>query len=103
MAGWLADWLPPCSRSASQFARPLTGYGTGARAKCARPLFPAPCDSSPRLSPRRRAGKFLTVAAVQLLVFDEADKLLDDCFTEHIGHIVEALPKRKQLLATSAT
>ena len=45
----------------------------------------------------------LRVESLRLLVFDEADKLLQPDFQADIGTIVDALPPRRQTLSLSAT
>lgn len=47
--------------------------------------------------------KKLSVANVRLFILDEADKLMDECFREHINFLFSSLPDEKQVAVFSAT
>lgn len=55
-----------------------------------------------RLLDHLRRGS-LTLEALQFLVFDEADRMLDMGFKDEIDALVDQLPKRRQTLLFSAT
>ncbi|XP_026325190.1 probable ATP-dependent RNA helicase DDX20 [Hyposmocoma kahamanoa] len=47
--------------------------------------------------------KYVSVTSVRLIVFDEADKLVDKSFVADINYIFSSLPQEKQVIMSSAT
>ena len=47
--------------------------------------------------------KTINLSQVQILVMDEADKLLSQDFTEMLDNVISFLPKERQILLFSAT
>lgn len=47
--------------------------------------------------------KHIDISSVRLLVFDEADKLMEKSFQADINYIFSVLPKQKQVIMSSAT
>lgn len=48
-------------------------------------------------------NKILNTNQIRLLVFDEADKLMEQSFADDVDMIFESLPIKKQIIASSAT
>jgi len=78
------------------------GVPYGAQLKALRGPLDVLIATPGRLMDHMASGKAV-LANVQLLVLDEADRMLDMGFIEDIHHIAAALPQGRQTLMTSAT
>jgi len=78
------------------------GVPYGAQLKALRGPLDVLIATPGRLMDHMASGKAV-LANVELLVLDEADRMLDMGFIEDIQHITSHLPKARQTLMTSAT
>ncbi|MCZ2292836.1 MAG: DEAD/DEAH box helicase [Burkholderiales bacterium] len=110
--------LVPTRELALQVAKAAVGYGRyvqglrvatvvggvpyGAQLKALRGPLDLLIATPGRLMDHMASGKAV-LSRVQLLVLDEADRMLDMGFIDDIHHIAQALPAARQTLMTSAT
>ncbi len=110
--------LVPTRELALQVTKATVGYGRhvqglrvasivggvpyGAQLKALRGPLDILIATPGRLMDHMGSGKAV-LGNVQLLVLDEADRMLDMGFIEDIHHIAQALPAARQTLMTSAT
>ncbi len=110
--------LVPTRELALQVAKAAAGYGRhvqglrvatvvggvpyGAQLKALRGPLDLLIATPGRLMDHMASGKAV-LARVQMLVLDEADRMLDMGFIDDIHHIAQALPASRQTLMTSAT